>query len=285
MEKNLRSFACVCDKAYFPGLWSLINSIYEYNGVKIPLYLFDIGLTRSQRTALLRHPLTVYIINAGILPFRISNAWDCKQQVLYVLSEFSRYILLVDADVVFTGSSDDYFDKAEKGYIVSYHDKIEQFDLTRLACFRRKKNDPGFMTFNSGFLCIDVKFHWDIVTLWAHSLRLADTMDSEERTDYFAGYGDQGVINSLVFLLDKKDQLYLIDGCLFDSNSNNISIRKENQLKLLTMKTSSGEIMVNLIHCIGPKWWQDNATNFFLDEEIIQYCMSFKNNPVKMPLL
>lgn len=284
MNKHLKSFTSVCDEEYFPGLWAMINSIYKYNGTEIPLYLFDIGLNISQKKSLNEHPLTIYLLDKNVLPFQTINAWECKQQVLSVLSEFSRYVLLTDSDIIFTKQAKEYFNMAKKGYIVSYYDKIEKFDLSQIANFYNKKIDSQFPKFNSGFLCIDVKYHWDIVTLWANSLKLIKTLTEEEKKNYFAGYGDQGILNSLIFLLNKKNQLFLINGCYYNNNDDEIIIKKDNQMNEIKITIKSIEHDINLIHCIGPKWWLSDSKNYILNEKLIELCKSFQNAPIKMPI-
>ena len=61
-------------------------------------------------------------------------------------------------------------------------------------------------------------------------------------------------------------------------------IKKDKSMNEIKMIIKSNEHVINLIHCIGSKWWLGDSKKYHLNEELIELCKSFQNEPIKMPI-
>ena len=280
--EEMCAFLSVSDGNYFPGLWALVNSVYAYHKTEYKFYVLDIGLSPDQITSITDHPLDIRVVPLDECIYCSGGAWEFKQQAFATIMNRARIILLMDADTIITSAVHDVFLSAKRGDIVVFPDKLESFNFDKVSALRGREFENTPVTFNSGFVCLDVVRHWDIVGLWSFAVRHAEVVKSIQEEIPFAGYGDQGVLNTLALMLNKEKYIDLLEegGCCTDGG--NIAVEKtknENRIRVFNQKTSQ---KVRILHSAGPKWWSKGWRNS--QKDVFFKCFKFyQDNPVHWP--
>jgi len=144
--------------------------------------------------------------------------------------------------------------------------KIHGSLITRNDCEVGKKGSYGDIVgavapyFNSGAICMDVIQHWAVAGLWSVASKYCKYSPGQGAPLGLACHGDQGVLNSIVVLLNKVQSPHLFDQAEWcDSGQVSIPVIKGiegDRLSVINARTGKTQ---RLVHSTGPKWWTDEG--------------------------
>jgi len=256
-----RAFAVVCDPAYFPGLWALLNSIYAYHGAQHAVFVFSRGLTREQKARLGHHPLVIRLREHDELPFRSPGTWETKQQVFASLMPEARCVYLLDADVVLTSRVDDVFALAEAGKIVASRDGTGVNFNQDYARYDPSLVGKRQAYVNSGNVCLDTRRHWTLAAMWAFAAPFGAYSPGGGAPLRLPGHGDQGALNAILGINGSMKEVHVLPEEEWCDNHCVSPLKIESaessgRLKVRNEKTGSRQ---RLVHCSGPKWWTNEG--------------------------
>jgi hypothetical protein len=161
----IQVFTIISNFQYFPGLWSLLNSLWFYHSDKVPVVVFSIDLSCQQIEAIKRLPLLPDVRKASNLPFTRAGAWEAKQQVFGALLEEWQTVFLLDADLVITSPLYDVFEQAEAGYILAPGDGPGKTYGPEYSIYHEGLVTVDYLA--TGCVCMEVRRHWDLAGLWS----------------------------------------------------------------------------------------------------------------------
>lgn len=271
--RHKRAFAVVTNRGFLPGCLALLNSIASYHGTDIPTCVFGIDLTASQWRLLTQG-------RNSVIPIRISRDdlgpcerpnWVLKQQVPARLFTQVKTLCLLDADIVLLSPLDDVFARAEENRIVSSEDRDGRLHYgSRYQRYAPDIPRRSGLYFNSGFLCLQLQRHWDLVGLWAWSARWAEYAHWSDDPLQLPGHGDQGLLNGVALLLKKQPALHLFredEWCNSTgwSTTRTLTLRQADPAGRLDVVNDQTGERQRLLHSTGPKWWTDRGRQHFRD--------------------
>ncbi len=281
-----QAFAVVADSNFYPGLMALLNSIHVYHGASIRTFVFVYHLTEAQVEEIREHPMgpAITLLQDVSVRRKPAGIWEAKQQVLDYLMGRAKVVCLLDADLVLLSKLGDVFNLAERGKIVSSRDGTDPIRFGReYRSFGEKLVGKEMPYFNSGFLCLDIVKHWDLVALWSFSSHFAAYSPNGGAPLRFQGHGDQGLLNAVAGLQDKESSLHLFtqdEWCnsgLWSANRK-VVIEKREGKKLTVTNTVTGGRQ-RLLHSTGPKWWTtQGAEHFSKCGDVLECFKHFDNN-------
>lgn len=265
-----RAFVIVSDTRFFPGLWALLNSIYAYYECEYRVFVVGHHLNAEAIACLLQHPLghAITLLNSQDFARIPSGAWEAKQMVLSELAGQVVNACLLDADLVLLSRLDDVFEWSEAGKIVSSQDGERQIAYgTQYAAYGNRLVGRQMPYFNSGFLCLNLVVHWDLIALWEFTSRFAAYSLSGGAPYKFKGHGDQGLLNAVAALLEKQNELQLLPQSTWCNSAGwsaeeTVDIAAYDGPRLRVTNRQRQE-MQRLIHSTGPKWWTPQGAAHF----------------------
>ena len=246
---NSRAFAVVTNRDYLPGVRALLRSIAAYHGDSYPVYIFVHGEITEEDRRQLRdnvHKGQLELIEMPLRQPPPPGCWEVKQQALAQLVGQAETVCLLDADLILLSDITDVFALAESGKIVSCRDGMSDrvFDAAYEAY---SPSLPGrhFPYFNSGFFCLNIKRHWDLVGLWAFASEYAGYSPHGGHPLCLPGHGDQGHLNACAALLQKQSYLHLFEqeewcNCLPASGRHTVEIKKQEGARLVLENRDTG---------------------------------------------
>ncbi len=168
---------------------------------------------------------------------------------------------MVDADIVLLSRVDDVFEASERGEIVAGCDACDLTFDEEYAAYSRKIVGKSIAGINSGLLCLDVNLHWDLIGLWAYSSNYGAYSPHKGYPLSLPGWGDQGLLNALLVLLDKQEQCRILPhGVWHDFRYvTTLKILEENADASLVVLNCEQNSVQRINHCVGYKWWQSEA--------------------------
>ena len=271
-----RVIAIACDQGYFPGLRALINSIYAYHP-ELPIFVFERGFHSVELSWLKSHPACIEIRSIDRFPYPARGMWEAKQQVPAECIAYARTVCLIDADIVLVSRIDDVFELAEEGKIVAGRDGVQNYFDINHQVYSPEIVGQKWDHLNSGFVCFDVRRHWDLAGLWAFSVNYGAYTPNGGYPIGLPGMGDQGLLDGVLAMLDKREYYHLLplhhwhdfrapgylriverhdDGTLFVENTH---VRQRQRI----------------VHNVGTKWWMPDADADHLDDDKLKCCRHF----------
>jgi hypothetical protein len=101
----------------------------------------------------------------------------------------------------------------------------------------------------------------------------------------FAGYGDQGVLNTIGLLLGKERELALFDGVFCCTDGANLVVEvseRSNQVRAYCRDTGQ---QIRVLHSAGPKWWMAASDGHAeVDSNFREVFRFFRDRPVPFPI-
>lgn len=223
------------------------------------MLVFERGLQSEQMRWLNAHPTNIQVRSISHFPYHCQGLWEAKQQALAECVGTARVICLIDADIVLLSRIDDVFSRAEEGKIVAGCDGTDLPFGDEYAVYSPSLPGRICRYLNSGFLCLDVNRHWDMVGLWAFSSSYGAYSPNRGYPLAFPGHGDQGILNAILLLLRKEDECHVLPHGVWHDFRNPASFK-------IVERHEDGTLIVNncnlkqrqrILHCIGYKWWWD----------------------------
>lgn len=252
-----RAFVVVADERYTLPLAALLNSIHAYHGCEIPVFVYERGFGDIDTRIIEQHPLKPTLLRVRELPFHPDGMWEAKQQVFAHCLGRARVVLLIDADVVLTSPLNDIFELAATGKIVAGIDTghIEYTKLYDVYSTALAGQNHAYI--NSGMVCLDVVKHWDVVGLWAFASIFGYYSPKAGFPLQLPGYGDQGLLNPIIALLRKTDELHVLPSgiwheCQGDCSMVITTAHPDGRLEVLNVECQQPQ---RILHSTGPKWW------------------------------
>lgn len=266
------SFASIADKNYFPGIWSLLNSIYAYHNNKYSAFIFDIGLTDEQKIMLLEHPISTYIVQS-VCP--ISYGKNLKKLFFDVRCGLFSYLIgkvknvyMIDADIVLTSKMDDVFELSDKGNIVTnlwkYPPDVPnafEFIGEDFRSYGDHVVGKRKLWFQASVFCFDVIKHWDLACLFEQSARFVEWRSNKGYPVFLKGRHEQEVLRHLCVTLNKEHCLYQfgVEDWSDSRHERSVKILKMNDDGTLVVRRKELNRNQRLLHNTPTeKWWMSN---------------------------
>ena len=256
-----RAFVVSCDPGYLPGLHALLNSIHAYHGSTIPVFVCEQRLNGAQLRRLLRHPLEVQIFRVAELPYPPAGSWEVKHQLFAHCLGLARQVCLIDADIVLTSPLDDVFELAAAGRIVGGWDSGPLRFGLEYKVYRDDLPGREVPYLNSGLVCMDIIRHWDVAGLWAFTTNFGVYTPTGGFPLRLPGHGDQGLLNAIIAMQGKTDDLHLFPRGLWHEIFCDAEMRiiDRPDARRLTVWNQSLNAQQRILHNTGPKWWRDDG--------------------------
>lgn len=263
------SFACIADKNYFVGIWSLINSIYAYHGDEYPVFVFDLGLTGEQIVNLKKHPVNIHVVQA-ISPDEYKGNvrklfFDVRCNLFSYLIGKVKHVYMIDADIVLTSKMDDVFQLAEKGKIVTNLWKYPPVNPDEFEFIEKDFRSYGDsvvgkrkLWFQASVFCFDVIKHWDLACMFEQASRFAQWRSSEGYPVYLKGKHEQEMLRHLCVMLNKESCLhqFSVEDWSDSRHERSVIIRKKNEDGTLVVRRKAIDRNQRLLHNTpSEKWW------------------------------
>jgi hypothetical protein len=252
-----RVFAVVSDAVYFPGVMSLLNSIWAYHRKAIPVVVFEHKMDSGMLDELGQHPLAPEIQTTSQLSFPPTGTWEAKQQVFAQLLPRWRTIMLLDADLVLVSNLDDIFRLAEAGKIVSGADGPGIYYADHFGVYDPSLPGTQAPHMNTAAVCFDARRHWDLAGLWAFSSQYGAYSPHRGVPIRLPGHGDQGLFNAIACQLRKEPHFHILQEEEWNDSTIGCTLRIQQvgeDRQLTVMNEITGNLQ-RLCHCAGPKWW------------------------------
>jgi len=285
------AFVITADDRYFPGLWALLNSINAYHGGELRTFVVSVGFSADSFDALKTHPLgsSLTLIDSRDFPYPPGGAWEAKQCVLSYLAGSVVTACLLDADLVLLSRLDDVFAFGDKGRIVTSQDGQEPFGFDeRCAVYSPSLVGTRFPYFNSGFLCLNLRKHWDLVALWEFTSRFAGYSSGGGKPFGFPGHGDQGLLNAIASLLNKQSDIELLPEAIWCNSTGwsrnetvDIASIEGGRLNVTHRRLNTRQ---RLLHSSGPKWWTSEGSKHFRKSGDVLKCFEHFANVTPIPV-
>lgn len=274
-----RAFTVVSDERFFPGLWALLNSIFAYHGCEYRVFVVAHQLPHRQLLALRQHPLgsAMTILDSQSFARVPDGTWEAKQFALSELAGRAENVCLLDADLVLLSRVDDVFEWSEAGKIVSSQDGERDLEFgEEYASYGARLIGRRAPYFNSGFLCLNLLQHWDLIALWEFSGRFAAYSPSGGAPYAFKGHGDQGLLNAVSAWLEKRDLVHLLPQSTWCNSAGwtsdeTVDIVAEDAPRLTVMNRRRQDLQ-RLVHSTGPKWWTGEGAEHFRKSGDVMKC-------------
>jgi hypothetical protein len=255
-----RVIAITCDQGYFQGLRALINSVHAYHP-ELPIIVFERGFHTPELAWLTHHPARIEVRPIARFPYPAPGMWESKQQVPAECIAHARTVCLIDADIVLLSRIDDVFELAEEGRIVAGRDGAESYFNIDHQVYSPSIVGQKWDHLNSGFVCFDVRRHWDLAGLWAFSSNYGDYTPNGGFPLGLPGMGDQGLLDGVLAMLNKRDYYHPLPLHVWHD------FRAPGTLKILERHDDGTLIVENgfvgerqrLVHNVGYKWWMPGA--------------------------
>jgi hypothetical protein len=287
-----RAFIVVSDNSFFPGLWALLNSILAYYEHEYRVFIVGHHLSSSAVADLRHHPLAsaITLLDDRNFAYRPLGAWEAKQSTLSHICGQVATVCLLDADIVLLSRLDDAFESAENGLLVTCEDGQRDFIFDEtFRAYDRQLVGKCIPYFNSGFLCLNLLRHWELAALWEFTSRFAAYSPSGGKPYGFSGYGDQGILNALVALLDKQAYVSALSESLW---CNSAGWSSEETVDIVGTAGPMLEVRhrrlghrQRLLHSTGPKWWTSEGREHFVRSGDVLKCFEHfaQLHPLRWP--
>jgi hypothetical protein len=245
---------------YFPGLQALINSIFAYHP-ELPIFVFERGFHSEEFGWLASHPARIEIRSVNRFPYPAPGMWEAKQQVPAECIAHARTVCLIDADIVLVSRIDDVFELAEEGRIVAGSDGVRSYFNIEHQVYSPSIVGQKWDHLNSGFVCFDVRRHWDIAGLWAFSANYGAYTPNGGYPLGLPGLGDQGLLDGVVAMLNKRDNYHLLPLHTWHDfrEAGTLKIVEKHDDGTLTVDNGFVGERQRIVHNVGHKWWMPDA--------------------------
>lgn len=255
-----RVIAVVSDQGYFPGLQALINSVYAYHP-ELPIFVFERGLHTAELTWLTNHPARIEIRPVDRFPYPSPGMWEAKQQAPAECITRARTVCLIDADIVLVSRIDDVFELAEEGKIVAGSDGVQAYFNIDHQVFSPSIVGQKWDHLNSGFVCFDVRRHWDLAGLWAFSANYGAYTPSGGYPLGLPGLGDQGLLDGVLAMLNKGDCYHLLPLHIWHDfrAPGTVKVVERHDDGTLIVENGFVKERQRILHNVGAKWWTPDA--------------------------
>lgn len=263
------SFACIADKNYFVGIWSLINSIYAYHGDEYPVYVFDLGLAKEQIDSLHQHPVKIHVVRT-IAPDRYNGNvrklfFDVRCGLFSYFIGRVKIVYMIDADIVLTSRMDDVFQLAEQGKIVTNlwkYPPLNPNDFEFIGEDFRSYGDAVVgkrkLWFQASVFCFDVIKHWDLACMFEQASRFAQWRSNGGFPVFLKGIHEQEMLRNVCVMLNKEPYLYQfgVEDWSDSRHERAVTIRKMNEDGTLVVRRKALGRDQRLLHNTpSTKWW------------------------------
>lgn len=263
------AFACIADRNYFIGIWSLINSIYAYHGDEYPVFVFDLGLAKDQVDSLRRHPVKVFLVRTIDPDAYGGNVrklfFDVRCGLFSYLIGKVRVVYMIDADIVLTSRMDDVFQLARQGKIVTNLWKYPPLNPTEFEFVGEEFRSYGDsvvgkrkLWFQASVFCFDVIKHWDLACLFDQASRFSEWRSSRGFPVFLKGVHEQEMLRHLCIMLNKEPYLHQfgVEDWSDSRHERSVSIRGMKEDGTLVVRRKSLEKNQRLLHNTpAEKWW------------------------------
>lgn len=248
----VRAFT-IGDRDFFLGVVALLNSL-RLTGNELPLTVLDLGFLSWQRDLLEPFCEVVDPAERDVLPVLMKTFAPSRSS--------ADVIVLIDADVIVTGSLQPVIDAATRGLVYGFVDGpasrrcfAEWTDLFALQAPLRRQ--PYV---NAGFVAVSRRWHPGLLGRWegcCHALRgrkvLSDTVESDP-----VWLPDQDALNALLMseVPSERVAFGMVPGMVLGPDA----LRAAQVVDLDALECRLGTEPVALLHSVGtPKPWQPDA--------------------------
>lgn len=263
-----RAIAVVCDQGYFPGLQSLINSVYVYHP-ELPILVFERGFHSAEFTWLRIHPAQIEVRSVDRFPYPAPGMWEAKQQVPAESIAHARTVCLIDVDIVLVSRIDDVFELAEENKIVAARDGVRTYLNIDYQAYTPSIVGQKWEHLNSGLVCFDVRRHWDLAGLWAFSANYGAYSPNRGYPIGLPGLGDQGLLDGVLATLNKHEYYHLLPLHTWHDFRAPGTIKLVEQHEDGTLIVENGHVgeRQRILHNIGVKWWMPDADEHHVKDD------------------
>jgi hypothetical protein len=201
------SFYSISNAGYFPGLLALINSL-ALTGHTYPIVIGDCGLTELQRQLLRAvEGCRLYQLD----PSLVQNPTQYKAFPL--LAEARGIAVLIDSDMIVTGSLEPIIAKARTGKLCAYPNPVDDRWFGEWEAIFELPAAPRHQVYVcAGFLAFSVEHHPDLLQQWWRACAaIASHPTVQEGGDWDSptSQADQDALNALLMSAYPPEALWL----------------------------------------------------------------------------
>jgi predicted O-methyltransferase YrrM len=249
----------VSDRRFYPGTLAAVNSVLLYHPSAsicvVSSGRFNEELTKVQVEMLEAAGVKVLPHTAFYRDGRVLGAWQLKAYAAADLCESCDVVIGFDSDAVLCGAIDDViaacledgkFRGGCDGNGVTYGEEYAPYG------FSVPTRNPVYMS-TSLYVVASIPENRSILREWAEHCDKAKFGPQSEKI--YAGHGDQGVLNAILFKKGCSRNVVLLDNQLWSQHWVYWSDVIHFDGELLRNRTASGKPM-RLLHCGGgEKFW------------------------------
>jgi hypothetical protein len=244
------TYFTVSDRNYFLGTVALINSL-RVTGNRGDFVVLDAGLSDAQRLLLGDHAKVMDPPEECVHPFLLKPYPH--------FSDSAGTAVLIDSDVIVTGSLTEILWAAERGFICAYPDGPE----TRTRWFQEWQTRLGLraplrrdVCVNSGFLAIDMRRWSNLLTRWWEACQLIPPNEILVPGPFYSP--DQDALNALLMSEFPREQLYVLPQ--FEAGIGVTVGAAVNVDSLSTLECTLDGHQTKILHFIDrPKPWEKSG--------------------------
>lgn len=250
------TFVIVGDAEFFPGVLAATASIRAFHPhervVVIDNHLQRGGLTASQHVALQNLDARLIPASALAREGRKLAAWELKAYAAEFLSRHTDLLVGMDADAVLCGPLHDVLWRAwEEGCFLGGHDRCPAYGKEfNIYGINAPVLNERYMS-TSLYVCRTTPRNRAILQQWAECC--AKSLFGG--TGPYAGHGDQGVLNALLFAGQEPDAVGLLDNELWSQH--HVYWQHPLELRDGRLFNLTSQSWQRAIHCGGTeKFWR-----------------------------
>jgi len=256
------TYYTITDEAFFVGTVILLNSL-RLTGNEGELVVLDCGLTPTQQERLGRH--------ARVVPARReSGYWGYPLKPFAWSPETDGVVVMIDSDMLVTGSLDPLVRDAERGRIGVFVDLMAILGDLPNRSFSEWQTTFGLAGplrqqpyVNAGLIAFSVAAWPHFLDRWRETCRLAADASSDSRhrnlpwSENPFAYPEQDALNAILMSEVAPDALALHDYALAPITEARESVQLRDPVRLRCVNDSRDTL---LLHNTGrPKQWERRA--------------------------
>ena len=195
--------------------------------------------------------------------------WEAKQQVPAECITHARTVCLIDADIVLLSRIDDVFELAEEGRIVAGRDGAESYFNIDYQVYSPSIVGKKWDHLNSGFVCFDIRRHWDLAGLWAFSSNYGAYTPHGGYPLGLPGMGDQGLLDGVLAVLNKQDHYHPLPLHVWHDfrAPGSLTIIERNDDGTLVVENGFVGERQRIVHNVGYKWWMEDSDQYHTKDD------------------